>query len=119
MLMAVEKYCAEHKTQEAQDLQTLLWRAQSGQPYQARRGLSPHRRLLYRIVTDGLMGHPTVALLQALEPEIQIQCRIEVEQFIKALPVRVTFIIMGLCVPGLLVLFFALFIDVFLAEGIL
>ena len=117
MAMAVDQYCNEHKNRESQELQKLIWLWRSGQEVKHDQSLSPHRQLLYRVVLGGLSGQPSVELLTKLEPEILFQSQLEVERFVKALPLQVTVLLMGLCVPAVLILFFSLFVEIFLKQG--
>jgi hypothetical protein len=102
------------------DTQKILWAFRNGQsPPRWTDEESPQRQAFYEILWSGLQGEPCLEALRRLQPELIRAAERDVDQFLKRTPVWATLIVMGLCVPALLILVFGLLMEKLLSGGVL
>lgn len=101
---------------DCQDLQKICWYFDTNNQLSWPNHLSPVRQVLYKTIYQGLSGQPCLEILNQIEPEIRRLCSQNIDQYIGRLPLKTTLILMGLCVPGLLILFFGFFLSKFMAQ---
>jgi len=116
---ALNDYVDQHAGDQSDHLRMLLinFKACRGIPKDFGAPLSSLREVIYQLLWEGLSGQPILDQLNRLEPEILSACEREADAFVRSLPLRVTIVIMSLSVPALILLFFGLFFQVFLAKG--